>query len=318
MPRLPSLDQIGPLMPPSERRDPPYRVIAAEIGSRITIGELRPGDRVPSIRAIARQWGVAVATATKVIAALREAGLVETRVGSGTVVSPRPARPPARQPGSAEQEVLSARILRAAVDVADSDGLQALSMRRLASSLELGPMSLYRYVTSKDDLLAQMADLVFGDLALPEHGPPGWRAKLELVAREHWRLCRRHRWLPQVISFTRPTFVPHMMDHTEWTMRALDELELPMDVRLQEALTLHGLVVTVALSNARETAAERRTGLSLSRWSESQRARRREVLTSDRFPLLARMSEDAPPDLDALFEYGLALHLDGLAVMTKA
>ncbi|MFJ9390295.1 TetR/AcrR family transcriptional regulator [Nocardioides sp. NPDC101246] len=214
--------------------------------------------------------------------------------------------------------MLRTRIVRAAIDMADADGLHTLSMRRLANRLDLGPMSLYRHVTGKDDLLTQMADLVFGDCALPEHGPRGWRAKLEHVAREHWRLCSRHPWLPQVVSFTRPNLVPHMMDHTEWTLRALDELELPMDVRLQEALTLHGLVVTVALSNAREAAAERRSGLSLSRWSRMQRARRREVLTSTRYPLLSAVSEDAAPDLETLFEYGLARHLDGLAVMTTA
>ena len=75
-------------MPSSTQRpDPPYRRIVAEIRARILAGDLRPGDRVPSIRQIAQRWGVAVATATKVMAALRDDGLVETKVGAGTVVS---------------------------------------------------------------------------------------------------------------------------------------------------------------------------------------------------------------------------------------
>ncbi|TQL68681.1 TetR family transcriptional regulator [Nocardioides albertanoniae] len=308
------------------RPEAPYRVIVAEIRSRIEAGELRAGERVPSIRAIAQRWGVAVATATKVIATLREEGLVEARVGSGTVVSSPDTRPAARsahrdasaapRDGAGEQDAVRTRILRAAIDLADTEGLQALSMRRLASSLDLGPMSLYRHVSGKDDLLAQMADLAFGDLDLPERGPRGWRAKLELVARQHWRLCRRHQWLPHVVSFTRPVMVPNMLEHTEWVLRALEELDLPMDVRLQEAMTLHGLVMTIGLSRTREAEAERRTGMTLDRWSAHQRPRHRDVLARERFPLLATMSEDPAPELDALFEYGLARHLDGFAVMT--
>ncbi|SOD67822.1 transcriptional regulator, TetR family [Streptomyces zhaozhouensis] len=311
-------------MPSAQHTEPPYRVIAAEIRSRIASGDLAPGDRVPSIRAIARRWGVAIATATKVTAVLREEGLVEARVGSGTVVSQGAGREraaPARRAAApargeaAGQEPPRARILRTAVDLADADGLQALTMRRLAAELDLGPMSLYRHVTGKEELLTQMADLVFGDLTLPEPGPPGWRAKLELVARQQWRLCRRHLWLPPVISFTRPALVPNMLVHTEWTLRALDGLDLSLDVRLQEALTLHAFVVTIAVSKADEAQAERNTGMSLNRWSETQRSRRRELLTSGRFPLLAAFSDDAAPDLDALFEYGLARHLDGFAVL---
>lgn len=312
-------------MPSAQETEPPYRVIVAEIRARIAGGELRPGDRVPSIRAIAQRWGVAIATATKVTAALRDEGLVEANVGSGTVVSPQAGhqRTPTAQraapsaPGSEtpDQELLRLRIVRTAVELADADGLHALTMRRLAAKVDLGPMSLYRYVAGKDELLIQMADLVFGDLSLPEHGPKGWRAKLELVARQQWRLCRRHLWLPQVVSFTRPAMAHNMMAHTEWTLRALDGLDLPVDVRLQEALTLHALVVTIGLSKADEVQAERNTGMTLNRWSDSQRSHRRELLASGRFPLLATLSDDAAPDLDVLFEYGLARHLDGFAAL---
>ncbi|MEU0281363.1 GntR family transcriptional regulator [Streptomyces sp. NPDC006195] len=312
-------------MPSAQYTEPPYRVIAAEIRSRIVSGDLRPGDRVPSIRAIGRRWGVAIATATKVTAALRDEGLVETNVGSGTVVSPQAGRqrapsahgaaPTVRGAETPDQELLRLRVLRTAIELADADGLPALTMRRLAAELDLGPMSLYRHVTGKDELLTQMADLVFGDLRLPEEGPPGWRAKLELVAREQWRLCRRHLWLPHVVSFTRPVLVPHMLAHTEWTLRALDGLDLPMDIRLQEALTLHALVVTIGLSRADEAQAERNSGMTLNRWSETQRSHRRELLTSGRFPLLATISDDTAPDLDVLFEYGLERHLDGFAAL---
>ncbi|MBR8744456.1 GntR family transcriptional regulator, partial [Nocardiopsis sp. MG754419] len=71
---------------PSEDGRAPYARIVADIRTRIDAGELRPGDRVPSTRDITREWGVAMATATKALAALRREGLVEAVRGVGTVV----------------------------------------------------------------------------------------------------------------------------------------------------------------------------------------------------------------------------------------
>ena len=79
----------------------PYRRIVDEISGRIAAGALRPGDRIPSARQITREWGVAIATATKVLATLRQEGLVEPRPGVGTVVTggaPTPVVPAAATP----------------------------------------------------------------------------------------------------------------------------------------------------------------------------------------------------------------------------
>lgn len=310
----------------TQRPDPPYRRIVAEFRTRILAGDLRPGDRVPSIRQIAQRWGVAVATATKVVAALRDEGLVEAKVGAGTVVSSarasrmeRPAGPAglpvARQPGVPKGSLNRRHVLRTAITIADAEGLGAVSMRRLAAELGAGPMSLYRHVTGKDELVTQMADEVFGEVELPVPGPEGWRAKLELIAHRQWELSRRHLWLPRAVSFTRPLLVPNMMAHTEWTLRALDELGLPMETRLREALTLPALVRTVALSMAEETEAEQETGVTLDGWWLLQRKRADELLSTGQFPLLAMLPEETVSDLDGMFDYILARHLDGFAVM---
>ncbi|MEU4508698.1 GntR family transcriptional regulator [Nonomuraea wenchangensis] len=310
----------------TRRPDPPYRRIVEEFRTRILSGDLRPGDRVSSIRQIAQRWGVAVATATKVVAALRDEGLVEAKVGAGTVVSARasrkerpagPAVPPAaaRQAGAPKGSLNRKHVLRTAIAIADAEGLGAVSMRRLAAELGVGPMSLYRHVTGKDDLVTQMADEVFGEAELPVPGPEGWRAKLELVARRQWELSRRHLWLPRAVSFTRPLLVPNMMAHTEWTLRALDELALPMEIRIREALTLPALVHTVALSMAEEAEAEQETGVTLDGWRLLQRKRAGELLSTGQFPLLAMLPEETVSDLDGMFGYILALHLDGFAVM---
>ncbi|MCA2177081.1 GntR family transcriptional regulator [Nonomuraea glycinis] len=334
-------------MPSSAQRpDPPYRRIVTELRARILAGDLRPGDRMPSIRQIAQRWGVAVATATKVVATLRDEGLVEAKVGSGTVVSPRTSRPQPALPrtsrpqpvgpravrpqpvssrvggpqpvGGVPRQALDRRhVLRTAIAIADAEGLAAVSMRRLGVELGVGPMSLYRHVANKDELVTQMVDEVFGEPELPVPGPPGWRPKLELISRRQWELVRRHLWLPRAVSFTRPLLVPNMMAHTEWTLRALDGLGLPMATRIREALTLHALVITVALSMADEVEAEQETGVTLTRWWLAQRTRADELLGSGRFPLLATIAEETVSDLDGLFEYSLARHLDGFAVMVE-
>ncbi len=137
-----------------------YLQIAAEIRGRITDGRLRPGDPVPSTRRITQEWGVAMGTATKVIATLRDegGGLVDVRPGAGTVV-----RQASRsQPGKPRaHELTRARILDVAITIADAEGAAPLSMRRVAAELAVATMSLYHHVTDKDELLLLMTDAVF-------------------------------------------------------------------------------------------------------------------------------------------------------------
>jgi DNA-binding transcriptional regulator YhcF (GntR family) len=112
-----------------------YRRIAAEIAARITSGELPPGARVMSTRQIMAEYGVAMATATKVITSLRADGLVRATPGLGTVVTYGAAGlvTPDRD-----------RVVRVAIAIADAEGLAGLSMRRLAGELGIPTMSIYR------------------------------------------------------------------------------------------------------------------------------------------------------------------------------
>lgn len=307
--------------------EPPYRQIAAEIRAGIAAGELRPGDRVPSVRQIAQRWGVAVATANRVMSTLRDEGLVVTRVGAGTVVgggsAPRPAEVaapprasrPARRRGLLPPPLTAVRIRRTAVAIADREGLESVTMRRLAAELDVGPMSLYRHVATKEDLVHQMVEEIVDANELPEPGPE-WRAGLELIARRQWELYRRHLWAARAISFTRPLLVPGLVAYTEWTLRALDGLGLPPRTCVQEAMALHSLVNAAALSVADEVEAEQESGVSLDHWRRVQRERTAALLDGGRFPLLhAAAREDAFGDLDEQFEYALARHLDGFAVL---
>ncbi|WP_412517402.1 GntR family transcriptional regulator [Actinomadura madurae] len=296
----------------TQRPDPPYRAIAAEIRSRIESGELRPGDRVPSIRQIAQRWGVAVATATRAAAVLREQGLVEPRVGAGTVVS---AADPGESPRPAGGPAKRTRLLQAAIAIADVEGIEAVSIRRLGAQLGVRPMSLYQSITSKEELLMQMADHVFGEVTLPPEGPEGWREKLEFIAYAEWELCRRHLWLPKIVSFKRPLFAPNMMAHTEWVLRALDGLGLSMEMRMREALTIHLIAVATGSSLAEEDDIENSTGISLYHWNLTPQVRERKTSNLTQFPLISAVPRGTAKDLEGLFEYSLARHLDGLAAM---
>src|SRR5215813_13140681 len=110
--------------------EPRYLQIVDDIRRRISTGALRAGDRVPSTRQITREWGVAMATATRVLATLRDEGLVRPAPGTGTVVVERPAMPvrtdhrrPVRTP---EITLTTRRVVTAAVAIADAEGLAGL------------------------------------------------------------------------------------------------------------------------------------------------------------------------------------------------
>ena len=87
------------------------------------------------------------------------------------------------------------RVLRAAMDLADRDGLDALSMRNLAAELGVEAMSIYYYFKSKDELLAGMKDLVMMEVELPEGRPSEWKASLRGTVMSYYNALRRHKWV---------------------------------------------------------------------------------------------------------------------------
>src|SRR3954468_18584982 len=194
----------------SESTAPPSARLAAAPRRRITAGALPPGARMPSTRALVQRYGVAMATATKVLTTLRHEGLIRSVPGVGTIVAgepPHPAARPARRQHAPDGALGAAAIVAAAIAVADAEGLAALSMRRVAAELGAAPMSLYRHVRDKDQLLLSMIDAAIAEVALPEP-PDDWRAGLEIAARALWAGFRRHPWLPSALSLTRPQLLP--------------------------------------------------------------------------------------------------------------
>jgi DNA-binding transcriptional regulator YhcF (GntR family) len=293
---------------------PPYRRIAGEIAARIAAGELAPGDRIASTRALTAEYGVAMATATKVLATLREQGLARVLPGVGTVVAER-ARPAA---GAPDRD----RVIRAAVTIADAEGLTGLTMRRLAAELGIPTMSIYRHVVDKEELVLFMMEAVFAGNAPPGLTPvvDGWRACVEALAREQWAMYRRHPWLAQAVSFTRPLLSPRAMAHTEWAMQALDGHGLDPNTQFRAAVTLANYVRGTAVNIESEAQAEQETGLTEEEWMDGQQERFDQILGSGRFPMMARFvtAPDIEFSLDLLMEFGLQRILDGLTPLLDA
>jgi AcrR family transcriptional regulator len=304
----------------------PYLRIAAEIRRRIAAGELRPGDTVPSTRQLTREFGVALATATKALAALRQEGVVTAVPRVGTVVAgpPVPAPSPVapappvagRRAREGEPAVTREGIVQAAIRIADAEGIGALSMRRVAADIGIPTMSLYRHVPSKEDLLLRMVDEVFTEDPLPEPASH-WRTRLEDLSRLQWAICRRHPWIARQVSITRPMAVPNGMAYTEAALRALDGLGLDRATMVHAAVTLAGHVVGTAMHLEQEVEAEQDTGMSNEEWYEAQDLTLGTLLASGRYPMLASLDDipDFDLNLDIVFELGLRLLLDGLAVM---
>ncbi|MBE1488598.1 TetR/AcrR family transcriptional regulator C-terminal domain-containing protein [Plantactinospora soyae] len=307
--------------------DPPYLRIVAEIRQRIDTGELGAGDQVPSTRQIMRQWGVAMATASKVLTVLRQEGLVRAEPGRGTVVvgdrergtRPGPAgtaspRTPPRTAGRAEPELTQRHIVRAAIEIADVEGLPATTMRRLATELRVATMSLYRHVRGKDHLVVLMADTAFGEDDLPDPAPSGWRAQLEYLCRLQWSIYRRHPWLSQVVSLTRPLLAPNAMAHTEWAMRAVSGRGLDLDTVIHIAATTANYVRGTAVNLEREAEAEQDTGITDDEWMRTRGAAVTAMFSAGEFPLIASSATrpDVDLNLDSLFEFGLQRLLDGM------
>jgi len=318
--------------------------IAAELRQRIAAGELAAGDHVPSTRQITRDFGVAMATATKVLAALRQEGLVRALPGIGTVVAADPAPPDAAHPappngaypapggtttlvhadGTAsapdrEPGLNRERVVLAAIRIADTEGFAALSMRRVATELGTATMSLYRHVRGKDELLMAMADNVFARYPLPA-AAPDWRTGLESLCRLQWRGYQDHPWLAVYVSMTRPQLVPRAMKHTEMAMALLAELGLNVRDRLHMAVTLANYVRGLAVNLEPEAQAVQDTGMTNDQWMETQVPLMTEIVSSGEYPMFVAMSQadDVDLSLHTLFEFGLARLLDGLEVFVES
>lgn len=212
------------------------------------------------------------------------------------------------------------RIVRAAIALADAEGLAALSMRRVAERLGVGTMSLYTYVPGKPELLDVMLDEVYGETPRPEDVPGGWRGRLERIARENWALYLRHPWLLQVAA-ARPVLGPNATAKYDYELRAIDGIGLS-DLEMDSVITLiTGFVHGTARGAVESAQAERVTGISDEQWWAAHAPFLSRIADATRYPTASRVGQAAGEELNAAyspehaFEFGLRRVLDGIEAL---
>src|SRR5437660_2112271 len=122
---------------------------------------------------------------------------------------------------SSREPLSRARVLQAAVALADEHGLDALSMRRLARELGVEAMSLYNHVASKDEILDGMYDSVVEEIELPD-GVTDWKAAVRAVATAERDVLLRHPWAVG-LSTSRQGSGPAKLRHSDRLLRILRE-----------------------------------------------------------------------------------------------
>ena len=129
-------------------------------------------------------------------------------------------------------------IAAAAIRIADAEGFDAVSMRRLAAELDAGTMTLYHYVRTKDELLTLVVDAFLAEVVVPpDQGlPRDWRAAITLIARRTRDALRRHPWILDITDD--PSIGPNAMRHFDQSWQAL----MPLEAELEDKLDLISLV----------------------------------------------------------------------------
>ncbi len=175
-----------------------------------------------------------------------------------------------------------AEITAVAVDIADREGLDAVSMRRVAAELGTGAASLYRYVETREDLLDLMTDATAAEYALPAL-TGDWLADLVAVAEQARVILRRHPWLPGLV-IARPVIGPHGIAVLEHVLTVLADHPASLETKMEAFAMLNGLAATFVLH-------ELSGGSAL---QERNLAYLQHVLASGEHPRLAELISAAP------------------------
>lgn len=216
------------------------------------------------------------------------------------------------------------RVVRAAIEVADAEGLSALSMRRVAERIGLSTMSVYTYVPGKGELIDLMLDEVMGEAIGPDETGGGWREELELVARRNRELYHRHPWVLQVAMMSRPSLGPNAVAKYDRELRAVDGIGLT-EVEMDSVLTLVLGHVEGTERRALEAAeAEGRTGKTDDEWWSANAPLLEKVFDASRYPTAARVGPVAGAAYGAAyspehaFGFGLKRVLDGVEALVRS
>ncbi|GAA3936534.1 TetR/AcrR family transcriptional regulator C-terminal domain-containing protein [Streptomyces gulbargensis] len=205
-------------------------------------------------------------------------------------------------------------IADAAVRIADTDGLEAVSMRRVAAELGCGTMSLYNYVPRKEDLYELMVDAVSGEYDLPEKPSGDWRADMTALAHQGRALMYRHPWLARLMN-SAYGLSPNALRYMDWCLGCLAPLDIEPGLKMQLIAMVNGTVMATVANE--QALAERARALP---WSEEEEQAVRAAylarqVAGGRYPHLAALlaAPSAPVDPDEIFDMTIARLLESFA-----
>jgi AcrR family transcriptional regulator len=227
-------------------------------------------------------------------------------------------QPPSR---GRERGLSREEIVRAAIAVADAEGPDAISMRRIARELRAGAMSLYWHVGSKDELIDAMLDALEAEIEIP--APSGdWRADLRAFAYSQRAGWLRHPWIMDFIG-DRPPSGPNDVRKFEAMLTLVGQLGLDARLTINLLMTLAMYIMGAVVRETQEVRAEQAEKLAEAELSPPEREAEQARIhawfnSSGRFPNVVRLLEsgldpDDPKTRDERFEYGLEVVLDGIA-----
>ncbi len=209
-------------------------------------------------------------------------------------------------------------VVSAGIDLADRRGLTGVSIRALATQLGMGAMSVYTYVTSRDQLIALMVDDTLGRTALPPHEPE-LDTRLQAVADLAYDSHRRHPWLA-LASGLRPGLGPHAFALYQWQLEAVEPLGVG-DIELDQAVSLlTGFAVNASALTSR-AGDESQDHLA---WWTSVAPVLGELTDEAKHPLAHRVGTaageayGAARDTGREYEFGLKAIVQGLIQLSRA
>jgi AcrR family transcriptional regulator len=214
------------------------------------------------------------------------------------------------------------RIVTTAIQVADAEGLAAVTMRSVAALLGVGTMSLYTHVPGKPELEVLMLDRVCGE-GLGDDPGPSWRPALERVAHRDWDRYHRHPWLLEMVT-RRPPFGPNVAAKYEEDLRAMADAALTPAEMNAVVMTLASYVHGAARASVEAARLEQESGITEQQWWAAHQPYLSWALNPQRFPTAnaVGLAPNSPPDRAAdhrsAFEFGLARILDGLGVFIES
>jgi AcrR family transcriptional regulator len=221
-------------------------------------------------------------------------------------------------PARRERPVLSRElIVSQAVQLLDSEGIDALSMRRLGARLGAGATSLYSYITSKDDLIELAVDQVYGEIRLPGPGDAAnWRTAVARTARSLRLVILRHPWIVSVLGNVGLAYLgPNMMRTSDGILAVLDAAGFARSEAGHAMKAVAAYVIGTAVSEAAWLTTLARAGQAERDWVERLWPTAEQA--AQPYPRLRRQYADQrgqdPKKIRAdAFEYGLQRILDGL------